>query len=462
MKKNYCFLVAVLVLFVMNLQAQTARSLYFIDNAPARLQLNPALQPMRGYINVPVIGGFGASVVSDPLSVEDFMDILDQENEFLQNDKLFTRLKNKNNLNLFLNTDLLSLGFYSGKGFWTINAGTKVFVNASIPKTLFEFARNSNDLSSIIDEFLSNRNEASFQQALKQLGTSYKISDFMLSANVFAEIGVGYSRPVSDRLTLGGRMKVLVGVGNVDAHIEEININLDYPQNIQNVDDFTWRVSSRGSMEVSMKGLELSKNEEEGYIDDLDFDSPGVGGFGASVDLGLTYKLLNNLTISAGIIDCGFINWSKSATTLTKVKSNHEYNAGEEGTNIIDYDLIKLVPEDTEEGRTTSLEPTLNLGAEYTLLNKKFGIGVLYTNRFQKTESFSELTLSANYHPVNWFSTTVSYSFLNSKGKTFGLGVKLGPIFLASDYLITGDFESINRANAYLGISLGLGKKRDK
>jgi len=456
-------LVLALGLASMTLRAQTARSLYFMDNAPARLQLNPALQPMRGYFNLPVVGAVGASVVSNPLRVEEFIDILEEENDFLQNDALFRRLKSKNDLNLVVNTDVLSLGFYSGKGFWTVNVGAKVFVNTSMPKTLFEFARASNDLSDALERYYDGGADLQLlEQALQGVGKSYKIQDFKLSANVFTEVGVGYSRPVSNRLTVGGRVKVLVGAGNLDADIQEMNIQLDYPLELRDASDIVWKVTSKGKLDVSMKGLELSEDEEEEYIDDIDFDSPGVSGYGAGLDLGISYALLDRLTLSASVVDLGFINWSKSSTTYTRVRNQHDYMADEEGTNIFDYDLIKFVPEEKEKGRTTSLEPMLNVGAEYTFLNSKFGVGVLYSNRFQNTESFSELTLSGNYHPNNWFAATVSYSFLHSEGKTLGVGLKFGPIFLASDYLILDDFDSISQANAYLGISIPLGKKRNK
>ena len=75
-----------------------------------------------------------------------------------------------------------------------------------------------------------------------------------------------------------------------------------------------WEVTTKGKLEASMKGLKLEYDSEHEYINDIDIDSPGISGFGFGIDLGASYKILNNLTVSAAILDLGFINWSKSHT----------------------------------------------------------------------------------------------------------------------------------------------------
>lgn len=58
-------------------QAQYLRSSYFMEGTSARLQLNPGLQPTRGYFNIPVIGSFNMSASSNVLGTSDIIDILD-------------------------------------------------------------------------------------------------------------------------------------------------------------------------------------------------------------------------------------------------------------------------------------------------------------------------------------------------------------------------------------------------
>lgn len=75
---------------------------------------------------------------------------IENENDFLNSDKFINRLANKNTMNIDLTTDILSFGFYSGKGFWTVNLGARAIISASIPKSMFEFARYANIQSQFI------------------------------------------------------------------------------------------------------------------------------------------------------------------------------------------------------------------------------------------------------------------------------------------------------------------------
>ena len=219
-----------------------------------------------------------------------------------------------------------------------------------------------------------------------------------------------------------------------------------------------------------MKGLEFGYSSDGGYIDDIDFDSPGVSGYGFGIDLGASYNFLGYINVSAAILDLGFISWSKSSTTIATTDSEHDYGdfvnidpehpENYEAGDVFDFDLIQFQTEEKTKSRSTSLRSTLNLGAEYTLLNNKLGFGLLSSTQFTQPKAYSELTLSANYRPRNWFGATLSYSFLHSDFETLGIGLKLGPVFIGSDYLMTKSAGDANRVNAYLGVSVPLGKKR--
>ena len=432
MKKSFTFLkvscVAVLlsIMWISEGLAQGLRTSYFMDNVPARLKMNPALQPARGYFNIPAIGAIGLSASSNKLSIDDFIDIIENENDFLNSDKFISRLDNKNTMNIDLTVDIISFGFYSGKGFWTVNLGARSIISASIPKSMFEFARYAN-----IDP-----------DSFEELNTQYDIRDI-------------------------GRVKVLVGLGNLDAKIDQIYANV----NTSDISSYqSWKVKTKGRLETSMKGLEFGYSSDGGYIDDIDFDSPGVSGYGFGIDLGASYNFLGCINVSAAILDLGFISWTKSSTTIATTDSEHDYGdftnfdpdnyETYEAGDVFDFDLIQFQTEEKTKSRSTSLRSTLNLGAEYTLLNNKLGFGLLSSTQFTQPKAYSELTLSANYRPRNWFGATLSYSFLHSDFETLGIGLKLGPVFIGSDYLMTKSAGDANRVNAYLGVSVPLGKKR--
>lgn len=94
------------------MQAQYLRSSYFMEGSSTRIQLNPALQPKRGYVNLPGIGSVNAEVATNSLGIQDVIDVFDSDGEFYNNDKFYNRLKGMNEVNISANTDVISFGFY--------------------------------------------------------------------------------------------------------------------------------------------------------------------------------------------------------------------------------------------------------------------------------------------------------------------------------------------------------------
>ncbi len=86
-------------------------------------------------------------------------------------------------------------------------------------------------------------------------------------------------------MTIGGRVKVLVGLGNLDAKIDQITAKIN-TSDISAILINLGKVKTKGRLETSMKGLEFGYSSDGGYIDDIDFDSPGVSGYGFGIDLG--------------------------------------------------------------------------------------------------------------------------------------------------------------------------------
>ena len=448
--------------------AQFLRTSYFMEGSHYRQQLNPALTPDRGYINIPAIGSLNASVNSSSLSFQDVMDIIENSedgNYFMSND-FINRLDATNNLNVNLNTDIISAGWYKGKNFWSINIGVRNDIGASIPKSMFQFMRNMDGLN--IDDWsrLAHINE--------QVGAQ------SLEINSYIETGVGYARDINDRLTVGGKVKVLLGVGNLKMNINNISVssNLSGYENIDfNNPTYEQLQNLRGeaninvdaTLESSSKLLELT--QENDYIDDIDFGSFGFAGYGAGVDLGVSYKLLNNLTLSASFLDLGFIKWSESHTSIATAKANHNYNLRDESDRyefvdmvssgeVLNYDLLQMeVNESAKESRSTGLTSSVVVGAEYALLNNWLVVGALYTARFTNPKTLNELTFSANVRPSNAFNCAISYSVIQSAGKSFGVAAKLGPLFIGTDYMFLGKNNTKN-LNAYIGLSIPLGKKK--
>ena len=440
--------------------AQFLRTSYFMEGTHYRQQLNPALAPGRGYLNLPVIGTFNASVNSSTLGYQDVMDIIDntEGGDFFKSDAFINKLDNLNNLNVNLSTDILSAGWYTGKNFWSFNIGLRNDIGASIPKGMFEFMREMDGLSADDNlERLSNINQ--------------KVGHQSLEINSYAEVGVGLARNITERLTVGARVKALLGVGNLKLDINNIAVNSNLSgYNTGDLNDLNGRAEIRvdATLENSSKLIELS--EDDGVIDEIEFGTFGLAGYGLGIDLGASYKLMDKLTLSASLLDLGFMKWSKNNTSVAKATANQSYDLTNSSDRyefvdkvasgeVLNFDMLNMtLDKSAQKDRSTSLTSTLVLGAEYELLGDLLAVGALYSGRFAKPETLNELTLSANIRPKNNLNLALSYSLWQGSGKTFGVAAKLGPIFVGTDYMFFG--KDTKNLNAYIGFSLPLNKQK--
>lgn len=442
LKSKSLLLAAGLLLFGTAAQAQYLRTSYFMEGTSARLQMNPGLQPTRGYFNFPVLGSLNLGASSNVLGTSDIIDVLDAGDDLFTNDGLYNRLKTDNRLNVNMNTDILSFGWHRGKGFWSVNVGLGMDMGASIPKTMFDYLRQVNNTEDINGGF----------------------SGMNFDMNAYAEVGLGYSRRITDRLTVGGRLKVLLGIARAEMAVDNFsvegvpdNINDYYYSNPYNYGTAT----AAAHVSTTMKGGGLSFNSNE-KIDGFDIDGSnfGIAGAGFGIDLGASYKVWKDLTVSAAVLDLGFIKWKGSETTLASVNETYEVTS-ENYYDFVDGDFLSMDRFNlTEQGevkdKKEKLAATILLAGEYAFLNNKISVGAMYTSRFVQPKTMNELTFSATFRPKNWFNVAVSYSPIQASGKSLGLALKLGSLFIGTDYMFFGS--NSRSVNAFFGISFPMGK----
>lgn len=466
---NKKLLVAVSALAtVFSAQAQYLRTSYFMEGASTRVQMNPGLQPTRGYLNLPLIGSFNVTANTNSLGINDFMEITKDGNDFLNNNKLYNSLQQDNRLNMNLNTNILSFGWIKGKNFWSVNAGLRMDIGAQINKDMFRMMREMNgfDIESVAGS--------------KQ---SYKMGNQSINLNAYAEVGLGLSRRITEKLTVGARAKMLLGLARTEVNIEQFDLDLDIPE-VPNVEGMTqeelmnyefsesdwygkgYSYNAKANVVTTLKGGGMTfdnNNMINGF--DLDASSFGIAGTGFGIDLGASYSILKNLTVSAAVLDLGVMKWNKNNTTMATAKANDnvEINADNYeqyiGGDLLSLDRFAFEKDENADYKTsTKLSTTVLLAAEYGLLNNKLSVGAVYSSRFVQPKTQTELTFLATLRPSNAFNAAISYSPILSGGKSFGLALKLGPIFAGTDYMYFGG--NSKTINGFIGLSLPLGGKR--
>lgn len=372
MKRNNIYHILVTIAFVCLCtvsSAQSLRSGYFLEGYTYRHLMNPAFSPERNYIAVPGIGNINVGAQSN-VGLNTFIYPYGNDklttfmNSSISNDDFLSKLKDNNRINVNLNMTLLSAGFRAWGGFNTIDVNMRSTTSLNLPRGLFEFMKLGMNSSNSV----------------------YEMDDLGISSNNYAEIALGHSRQINDKLNVGGKLKFLLGVGNVNIKMTDMKVQMAEDK---------WMVQANGEMNTSVKGLTIPTKEESGKEiknpserdlvdwDNIDLNSPGLSGFGMAVDLGATYKLREDLTLSAAILDLGFISWSntiKAKTSNTPWEFNGFQNIAmgsddadgdkpledqleDLGNDIENYASFHRT--ETGSSSTRALGATLNIGADY-------------------------------------------------------------------------------------------------
>lgn len=395
--------------------AQELRTSYFMETSNYRHQINPALldAPYVGAlfsnINVGTTGNVGLSNFIYKLDGNPKYDLTTFMSPTVSAEQFLGDLKDKNRVNVSLNMNLLSVGFKMLKGVSLIELNLRSNSNVNLPKELFSF--------------------------IKTTGAQehYTLNDLGIRSQNYVEIALGHSRNINDRLRIGAKMKYLIGAAYADFSADKLDITMngDY-----------WRIQGLAKAKAAV--LKSTLYEDHGKapsadgryrVDDLDDIEFGLPGSGIAFDFGATYKLLDDLTLSASITDLGFINWKDTHRASSQgdytFKGFENIYAGENnnGQNEIG-DQFDALGDDLEEmfaiyndgdGKVKQgLATTINLGAQYTLpVYRKLNFGFLYTSRLNGIYSWHQGLFSADVRPVKWFELAISTAF-NSTGVTFG------------------------------------------
>lgn len=407
MKKTK-YILAALMLSATGAYAQYTNSGYFTEGYTYRHQLNPAFGNEKNYISIPAIGNMNMGIVGN-MNLQDFIYNIDgKTTTFLHPDvsasEFMGNIEDENELNFDTRIQILSVGFKGFGGYNTIGVSMRGSLYGMMPKALFQFAK----------EGITNK--------------TYDISDFGLHTNAYAELALGHSRQINDKLRVGANLKFLFGLANIDAEFNKAKLRLGEDH---------WDATVNAEIQASVKGLEYETETSDfsgkPYVNGMDVDGFGLNGFGMAVDLGAEYKLNDTWRFSAALLDFGFISWSNNMVATTngdknvttdKYKFDFDENADPDFEDQIDnlgdelISLYELDDEGDKGGRTKMLGATINLGAEYTLpAYNKLKFGLMNTTRFQGTNTWTEFRLSANVAPVKIFSAGA-----NIAAGTYGMG----------------------------------------
>lgn len=425
-------LTGICLLFLLStVSGQGGNTLYFMTGVPQSYLMNPATRPgCMSFLGLPLVSPLQLNVENSAFSLEDVI--------FPMGDSLITFLHPAADKEDFLNllspvnyidvnaaTNLGSIGYRRGDLYYTFDFTQRLYSRFSYNDDLFYLALNGNER-----------------------GDRFDFTNTNIETISYFEYAAGVSRILNPKLTIGSRVKLIFGSGNVSTSNKDLTLATDED----------WTLNSNMDIRLSLPGLNIpiDENGEFTLDDEVGFDNTistmdalrsSFGNPGLGVDFGVHYALTEDITLSASILDLAVIRWSANAYTLHQdasfVFSGFEYKPNDTSDmmdNFADSLLSVFRFSVDTDPYYTMLPVKLFIGGTYKIIDQ-ISIGILSRTEYFKNRFREQFTLSANFTPLKIFSATLSYSIMNNTYDNIGLGLsfRLGPfnLYLITDNLAT-------------------------
>ena len=452
-------LILILSVTIYSAEAQNSQVLYYM-NLPQNHLLNPALRSANSvYIGLPGFSGVNINANNNFINFSDVF-IKGQTDSILtflhpdyDPDKFLKKIKDKNSIEPELTVPLFGLGFSAGKDLYIfLDINERIEGNVVLPGDIIKLALKGNE---------------------QFLGSKIDLSSLRGDIKYFREVGLGFSKNFTNKLRIGIKGKLLYGIAtaSVDNRSLGITVNDDYTHTL----DADLMVNFSAPLTVNMS----TDNKIESLIfDDSRFDNnAGILDFllntknvGLGFDLGATYNLTDNLTISAAVTDIGYIKWKTDVTNL-KAESRFEFSGLNmlnvfNGTMTFDSLANEMLDSlqnsftfnDTKTPFTTYLPYGVTIGGNYNL-TKSFSVGLLSYSRIIGKQIREALTVSANVNLGNALSLSLAYTAANHQYDNLGIGLGLRAGFLQFYTVVDRIPVTWNKINMDNGSSLILPAK---
>jgi hypothetical protein len=428
----------------LQVSAQTDFMLYDFDAIGQSLHVNPATpQQSKVWVALPALSGSSINYTNNAFSLYDVFAAGSDINENLES--VARGLDDNSRINFSTELDILGVGFKTGKSYWSLGSTYNFGYNMTLPSELMKvlFANDANTTL-----------------------TNFSLSDFGFEATSRLNFYLGFQRKFLDeKLTLGARVKYIFG--QAQAATDRFNISV--------VNDSTYSATITADA--------LARTSGANTLQDVEFDGFATAqsllltnNTGLGFDFGADYKLNDNWSFSASIVDLGSITWRDDIT---------DYRS--EGTFIFDGVDVDLSDENPGAGLGSlgdSLVDAFNFsesaGASYTnSLNTRYFASATYN--LTKKHSFSAIYLAQalnqglassvgiNYYGkiARGFQVKAGYSLINGTANNIGLGLqfKLGPVqlyLMSENALGIARYTELQVTNIRFGLNVAIFGKRKK
>ncbi|MEE4197815.1 MAG: DUF5723 family protein [Bacteroidales bacterium] len=378
-----------------------------MHEVPQSNLLNPAVQiKCKWFVGIPALSSAQLNYSNSTFS---FNELFTQNSgsASLDIDAFYNNIKKTNLLSSEIHLDLISVGYRKNDYYFTFNIAEKINLALTYPGSLMDLAWKGNT---------------------QFLGETAEFNNLRTNSAYYREYAIGVSKVWDANNIFGIRAKLLFGKANVSSGKSEMSLYTD---------PITFDLHLEGDVTASASYPITITQNSDGKISGIDMQETDLVGFlmngqnkGFAIDLGTIHRYSENITLSASILDLGFIRWQSDVNNVTINGSfdytgtgvDSDFNRIDYMTNLGDSVLNQFEQTINQEKYYSWLPLQIYLGGMYQY-KPKLGIGVVNRNVIYRNKLHSSLTLSANTVVWDKFSASLSWSYLNNTFKNVGAGL---------------------------------------
>ncbi len=418
-------------------------TLYNMDFVPQSMRSNSAqIQQSNFHFSIiPLLPNLDVSYVNNGFVLADILEGGGSTNA--TPNKMLAAIGDKNFISTKLNLDFLSFGFKLKSHYFSFNVSERIDFT-------FDYTKNFMTLL------------AKGTAAPDFIGKELSISGTGFRFNHFREYAIGYTQQTNDKLSLGGRFKVLQGMSHVS----------NFRTDISSKTDNDWMgLTVESTVDVRMAGLPFLTDSATDF-DAVSYAS-NFGNIGFALDLGGKYKINEKWSTTLNINNLGWISWKTDAKRFYNNKAELNWEG---------LDLEELLDSDSDYAQDlsdsitdifglqkkeidfiTPLTADIYIGGEYKLNSDFIAAAILNAKVFQGGVHPS-LTLSGQTNLGKLVQLIGSYSIVNRSYTNIGAGAALnaGPIqiYSVSDNLLGwSKADYAKNLNVQFGMNILIGYK---
>jgi len=446
--KNIIFLVLTIFLSFITIKAQRNVTLSSLKT-PYTYRVNPAVMPESKFFMsfLPLLGTQNLQVTNRIAPINEIL-VPDATGDSLiinTSESFYNRMGKKTYLGVDVTNQLFAFGFKVKKNYFTLDISNRLNSEVGFGTDFLKFLVQGN-----------GGNLAGQRASFDGLGAS------LLS---YIEYGLGYTREIDERWSVGGRVKLLSGLANLKGTNTKFGILTD-------TTDFSIEIDGQADIKSSNTAIFT----DSAYMSSLDpmrlaKMAYNFSNFGLSFDLGATFKLSEQLVLKASVIDLGFIKWKEGIANyqvqpfnlkFSGINLNDVINKKDNSSSIGDSISSIFKTGKSTESYFTGLPTRVYLGGDY-IWNKYLSSGATWYNEIYNSSYRPGLIISSTLSVSHWLSMTLNYGMYAGSFTNVGFGFRIRGFYILTDNLISAlNYQAARAASVAFGFNLTIGKTHDK